>query len=471
MAATSDPAATARERAETYLRVQAEAELQRARYQDSERWLSSGWRLPGDARPAKRCMLHITAVARALTAAGAIDDPTASEVLADLQAALAIRSLIPTTELLNGPSGVQGAGASVYFPVQRLVRAPMPPVPMRLAPAGAVAVCDFEHQRVRVHLASMVVDGNWAAVGIRARLASSQMAPTPLPVPWDILNSCTATDDQGGGYGIHFSGGGAEDHWTGLLQITPVPPPAIRWLDFSLPGNEPVRLRLDTPRRDLPTTKIWLPPDNAAERYLDAQTAELLSSGGEEDGKDPRIAWAAQALLVAGVMRSLNPALRRLVAVTSQLGLELPDPLDAIPAGPLPADWVSLLARRDCRDGPSGTVPVAATLPELDGAQCAIADIQSSADLATIEVHARGWPEPVDSRQPWREVFRWTARDDIGGWYATTVRDWSYGDATADLTLSLCPVIDPAARHLQIILTSRSGEVSMTVPLDWQEGL
>jgi hypothetical protein len=471
LAATSDPAATGRERAETYLRVQAEAELQRARYQNSERWISSGWRLPGDTRPAKRCMLHIAAIARALTAAGVIDDPTASDVLADLQAALAIRSLIPTTELLSGPRGVQGANASVYFPVRRLVRTPAAPVPMRLTPAGAVAVCEVGHQRIRVHLASLVVDGNSAAVGIRARLAPDPVARSPLLQPWDIHNSCTAADDQGGTYGMHFSGGGAEGYWKGLLHITPVPPPAVRWLDVSLPGAEPVRLRLDAPQRDLATSKISLRADEAAERYLDGQTVALLSSDDEEDGKDPRVAWAALGLLSARVMRSLNPALRRLVAVTSQLGLDLPEPLAAIPAGPLPADWLSLVARRDCRDGPNGTVPVAATLPELDAAQCAIADIHSSAVSAGIEVHARAWPGPLDPRQPWREVFRWTARDDIGGWYATTVRDWSYGDATADMTLSLCPVIDPAARHLQIILTSRSGEVSMTVPLDWQEGL
>jgi hypothetical protein len=498
LAASSRPAGPDREPAETYLRLQAEAELQRAPgfargvvfdmlewrqrhdegwpvrpYPASERWLSSGWRVPRDSPPANSCLLRIAALGRALAAADAIDDAIAAEVLADLQAALAIRGLIPTEQLLRDPGSSLHQHGSPYFPAPRIVRAPTSPAgPLRLVPAGAVAVCEVEHQRVRVHLGSMVVDGGSATLSIAARLAPGQTSPTPLPVPWEILNSCTASDDRGGTYEMNFSGGGSDDHWHGRLQIMPMPPPAVRWLDFSLPGAEPVRLRLDAAPRDLPTAERSLPAGDALERNLDGQTVDLLSSDDEEVGRDPRVAWAARGLLAAGVVSPLNPALRRLSAVTSRLGLELPEPLNAIPAGPLPADWLSLLARMDRHDGPAGTVPVAANLPELDGAQCAITDIESSSDFATIDVHARGWPEPVRSRQPWRELFRWTARDDVGGWYVTTVPAWSYADGVADLKLGLRPAINPAARQLRIILTSKSGEeVSISVPLDWREGL
>jgi hypothetical protein len=499
LVASSGAAALDRERAETYLRVQAEAELQLAlgflrgvvfdihdwrrrrddirpvrQYQASERWLSSGWKVPRGAPPANSCLLRIAALGRALAAAGAVDDATAADVLADLQAALAIRGLIPTDQLRGSP---MRSFASLYFPGQRLVRAPTtPPVPVRLIPAGTVATCKVQRQRRRVYLGSMVVDGQSAALSITARLVPGRVPHKPLPVPWQILNNWTAADDQGSSYGIQFNGGGADDHWRGLLHLTPVPPATIRWLDVSLPGAAPVRLRLDGAPRNLPTSEVSLPADGAADRYLDARTAELLAShdedGDDEDrGKDPRVAWAARGLLGAGVVGPLNPALRRLAAVATQLGLQLPAPLDAVPAGPLAADWLSLLARWECHDGPTGAVPVAAHLPELDGAHCAIADLQSSADSATIEVHARGWPEPGDSHRPWRELFRWTARDDVGGWYVTTVKGWSFSDATADLTLELRPAIDPAARELQVILTGRTAEVSMSVPLDWQEGL
>ena len=53
----------------------------------------------------------------------------------------------------------------------------------------------------------------------------------------------------------------------------------------------------------------------------------------------------------------------------------------------------------------------------------------------------------------------------------TRVKGWSFSDATADLTLELRPAINPAARELQVILTGRTSEVSISVPLDWQEGL
>jgi hypothetical protein len=491
------PAEPDRERAETYLRLQAEAELQRPlgflrgvvsdilewrerrdeirsdrREAAGERWLSSGWKPPRDRRPANNRLLRIAALGRALAAAGAIDDATAAEVLADLQAALAIRSLIPKEKLLQGPDSLIRRFASPYFPGERVVPpATSPAAPLRLVPVGMVAACEVEHQRVRMYLGSMVVEGNSATLSINARLAPGRTARKPLPVAWDVLNSCTATDDQGNTYGMQFSGGGDEDNWTGMLHIRPVPPGAIRWLDFGLPGTDPVRLRIDTAPPSFPTTKVALPADQAADRYLDAQTVDLLVTDDEGGAKDPGVAWDALGLLAAGVVSPLNPALRRLAAVASRLGLELPEPLAAIPPEPLPDDWLSLLARLGSYHGPTGAIPVAAHIPELDGAQCAIADIQSSPEAATFKVHARGWPEPRNSRPLWRELFRWTARDDVGGWYVTTVEGWSYHDKSADLTLALRPPIDPAARQLTIILTSRTGEVSVSVPLDWREGL
>ncbi len=179
-------------------------------------------------------------------------------------------------------------------------------------------------------------------------------------MPWEILNSCSATDDLGTEYRLHFSGGGADDNWAGQLLVAPTPPANVRWLDFSLPGAAPVRLRLDAAPRDLPTTERPLPAGETADRYLDAQTVALLTADDDEDGKDPCVVWAARGLLEAGVLAPLNPALRRLAAVASRLGLELPAPLAVIPPGPLPAEWLSLLDRWGCHDGPTGTVPVAA---------------------------------------------------------------------------------------------------------------
>ena len=87
-----------------------------------------------------------------------------------------------------------------------------------------------------------------------------------------------------------------------------------------------------------------------------------------------------------------SPALGRLTAVAARLGLDLPVPLAEIRPRRLPEDWLGLLARCDRDDGPAGVIPVAAVLPELDGMRCAIAELESEPEWATIRVHARGWP-------------------------------------------------------------------------------
>jgi hypothetical protein len=67
------------------------------------------------------------------------------------------------------------------------------------------------------------------------------------------------------------------------------------------------------------------------------------------------------------------------------------------------------------------------------------------------------------------ERFWWTARDDLGGWYVLGEGGGSYSDGEADLDLRISPTLDPRARALEIILTGATTQVSVTVPLDWQE--
>ena len=67
--------------------------------------------------------------------------------------------------------------------------------------------------------------------------------------------------------------------------------------------------------------------------------------------------------------------------------------------------------------------------------------------------------------------FRWAARDDVAGQYVVGPHGSSSRDDEADLELELQPAIDPAAPTLEIILTGRTGEVSVMFPLDWQEDI
>ena len=40
----------------------------------------------------------------------------------------------------------------------------------------------------------------------------------------------------------------------------------------------------------------------------------------------------------------------------------------------------------------------------------------------------------------------------------------------SDLTLRLTPALHPAATSIDVVLTGKSGRVTVTLPLDWQEG-
>jgi hypothetical protein len=179
----------------------------------------------------------------------------------------------------------------------------------------------------------------------------------------------------------------------------------------------------------------------------------------------------ASHLVAAGVLGTDSPSLGRLAAAAVRLGTQLPDPLAAIEPADLPASWLGLLSRTDCTDGPTGAIPVAAVLPEADGAQCVIVELVSDSESATMQVHARGWPEP---RQPFgvrSDQIWWSVRDDLGGGYVVGEGSSSWGNGEADLDLEIRPAINPQARALDIILTGATTQVTVTVPLDWQEGL
>jgi hypothetical protein len=423
--------------------------------------------------PAESCVYRLTGLATAFASAGAVDEDTAEALVADLRTALAARGLIDQDQLL----AAMGSGHS--WPGQRAASGPGS---LRAIPVGAVTDCETDGRSGRVYLGALVLDANNAELTVQARFSLAAGAASidmtrrhgrhPLMA---IFDACSATDDRGGSYYAHFSGGGGDEDWDGTLHFLPVPPATAQWLDISVPGAAPVRVDLTVPPVSYPVTSTPLAEESLAERYVDGVCVELLQSAdvdGLRDGQGADQAAAIAGLLMCGFLTDHTPALRRFAAVARRLRLDLPAPLADVRPQALPAEWLAMLDRWDRDDGPAGVVPLAAMLPELDGARCVITGLRSGPDGTTMQVHARGWPAGSRFRELSLEPFSWAARDDVGGWYTTGEEGGGYSsDGRADMDLRLMPAISPAARSLEVILTGKTGQVSVTVPLDWQEGI
>jgi len=409
----------------------------------------------------------VAALASVLAGVGAISEKTALGVVGGFEAALAARSRIDPEAMLRFPGHW----------MQRSARPrPASSGPPRAHPVGLFASGEVDGVPVRFYLGVLVMDQGNVTLTMQARFPAESIERDhrhahPM---FEALGEVSAVDDRGGTYRAHFSGGGGDGKWDGRLHITPAPPSGVRWLDMTLPGAPVVRIPMDTSPADLPVTTEVV-TTTAADRLLDAQTAQvMLASAGDAEtllaDADTFSSFGVAAdLLAAGVLAAGSESLRRVAGAAAHFGVPLPGPLAAIEPASLPADWLSLPARAERHDGPTGIIALAAVLPEVDGAQCVIGELASEADSATMQVHARGWPEPRYQRGLCLDRYDWTARDDLGGWYILGHAGWGYSDGEADLELQFTPALDPAARSLNIILTGPTTRLTVSVPLDWQE--
>jgi hypothetical protein len=454
----------------------------------AEDWLAqirhSAWRLRSRLRrrlprrlrrrgyepsPAHACAERVAELAAVLAGVGAVSPQTEADVVADFTFALAARNRIDPGALL-GEVGFPGhrtrRHASTHSP---------PSGPLRAYPVGVVATGQVKGVPIRFYFGVLMYDGGSVRVTIQAKfppksLERDHSQPDPLFI---ALNDIGAVDDRGGTYHADFSGGGGDRQWDGRLDLTPAPPAGLRWLDLTLPGASVVRIPMDAPPADLRVTTEAV-RTTAADRLLDAHTAQLMLASATDAAAmladdTPNLFGMAADLLAAGVVTTASGSLRRLVAAAAQFSVRPPSALAAIEPGSLPADWLSLRARADRVDGPTGIIAVAAVLPEVDGAQCVIGELSSEGDSATMQVHARGWPELQHRGGVRVEKFEWTARDDLGGSYLLGTGGWNYSDGEADMDLQFTPALDPGARSLDIILTGATTRVTVTIPLDWQE--
>ncbi len=289
----------------------------------------------------------------------------------------------------------------------------------------------------------------------------------------------SATDDRGNRYELNLDGWSASDEdWSGTLEVSPVPAPGTRWLELTMSPDAPA-IRVELAGASESDRAVTAPPPagTPVDGIMDQASRGLLrraaSSHGDLRGEDrfSDVDDIVAALDASGALPPGCPGLRRLAALFQQLGIEVPPALTAVrPAGSLPEAWTSVLENRHRRDGPEGTAAVAAVLPELDGARVVLAGLRSGTDDAELHVLAWGWPDWAPHlRAHQEEPLTWWARDNAGRWHLAEMNGGSFGDGSAEFELRLIPPLHPEASALEVQLTGKSGQVAVTVPLDWQE--
>jgi hypothetical protein len=466
--------------AETHVRLLAEAELRRAITAPSYSWLDEDFRLGGE--PAKEAGLHrVRAVASALLRVGALDGVAAHSLLSDFAAALAARGLAPAHSLLDAatPSTSEpGPGEFADWPVLG--------GRYRAIPISRAVPAEWGGYLGEVHLQTLVLAPDCAM--IVTTFVSTWREPASLPADgrsgqpsFPPFGESGLTDDRGRPYRLDYQTAEGGWHQYGILGISPIPPADVRWLDMPTGASGVLRIpvagrgavpdRSTGAGRNMGTEVSAEPlPARAAGEHLLTAVADTLLGGGSMVGM--------AATSIAAGLAEVETALRAVQALPD--GSEIAAHLAALcqrrsidvrgdlahraQAAGLPSPWASVLSRSQHRDGRTGVVPLAAVLPELDGARLVLAGLSSWERQLSVPFAAWGWsPRPRVFRP--RQPFSWWARDDAGHWYIG--RAGPFHSMARTFQVEFTPPLHPDARSLDIILTGSAARVTVSVPLRW----
>ena len=478
-----------REGAETFLRLLAEAELR------GPTLLPPAPRSP-DA-PVAVLSAALSRAAWALISVGALDSETAGGILDDVDFAVATRYRPEPPE-----AGVIGAAGSAWatrqagsrrFATARPMgwfsrRAVSRPAarpsraegagPDRYVPVGLMIL--FHDQTISGELDLM----SYAHTASGARFAASWRARDPLgsrhyglpPVDRIILN-----DDRGNRYDLLFTG--AERPASSCdLGLHPDPPPDLRWLDITAPGEQTVRVDLDRPA-DRPALEVSERELSVGEHLLNRVADRMLTMVPEFPSSvrpaplsnlGTGLGAAIAALEAAEVLPRLSPVPGRLAALCASLGVR-GHGITAAPVLDLPERWLSMLShyhrrRPDAAPAGDGFAAVAAVLPEFDGLQLVLLGLHNCEGDTWMNTLAYG-QLPADQPGPLRldmafPLSIWV-RDDAGRWHVARPTGWHDAGTEATLTLRLAPPLTRACDRIEVRAFGRSAEVRATVPLHW----
>jgi hypothetical protein len=299
-----------REGAETYLRLLAEDELRDPALPRSP---ASG------GAPLVTMSVALSRAAWTLTAIGALDPEIAEAILADADLALAARQRPeppqPTLLALAGqatPSGsprrFSGARLTVR-PRQRTPRAgaaaPAEPAggPDRYVPVGLMIL--FHDETISGELDLM----SYAHTASGARLVATWHTRDPLgsrrhgPPP---VEDFIVRDDRGHDYELLFDPKGRPES-TCDLTLRPDPPPDLRWLEVTAPGERAVRVDLN--RQDgTPAPEVSDLGLSVGEHLLNRIAERVLLAAAEFPAQPVAVARASMAEGLGAVIAALRAA-------------------------------------------------------------------------------------------------------------------------------------------------------------------
>lgn len=427
------------ERAETYLRLLAEAALRPA--------------ADGDTGRLRRA-------ADALVEARALTEQTAAQILTDFQLALSLRgrqTLFPPGSRLRRLTGFRPHGA----PGQADGTA----APWRVLPAGSPAPGS--------RLMALILMADKALAPVTLYFPSAAGLPGGDVPP---LTALTATDDLGTRYRLGFTDSTwAGSTWTGTVLFSPAPPPAARGLEIIGPNGPLLRAEITAAPHDgtAPGAAARPVTESPGERLFTRRAEAMLAALAHGDQNvhglgQSALAELAATLEAAGLLSPLSPAPARLAALGQLIGLPTKGPASAVPAR-----WMSVVAhygRRRRLPPVTGTAAIGALLPEIDGARLAIAGVRSGGAGTFLHVVARGIPllHRRPPRTSWDCDHSWWVRDDAGSWHLGAIADVSpAGGAEGVLRLALLPPLARATAAATVEVTGTTQQVTADLSVRW----
>jgi hypothetical protein len=459
------------ERAETWLRLMAEAGLRRA--------------LQSEPDAALAYLPRVRAVAAALAAVGAIEPERAAAITGDLAAALELRlgagrgkppplAQVPPASLVAFAAGPPPSLAPRRGPAERSGE-------MHAVPVGQMLVLRDEYMTADVWVLSLVRTPGRALFTVSARTNAASPFGLHLP-PFTRIH---AVDHRGNSYRVRPYGRHAMGETIGWLSIQPRPPTGTPWLEFYPAGGKScIRVDLATPAGTARVAAEPGAPDDPAGRLLDAAAMDLLGGlePGHHAGHGHLTGYLAAALAAAGALPPGSPAAGRLAGLCQRTGATAGRRLVAalevgiIPAVELPAPWTSVLTyfgRRHWPPAQQGVAPLAVVLPELDGIRFLLTGLIADADGTRLSVAALGLPHSDhhdELTMPWIHWFPWWVKDSSGQCHLAELDSLrAEGGDFSVLVLRLVPPLPRSVTRLEVIVPGKAVRLRVTIPLSWAQ--